>query len=102
MVSKGVAGLAGLALLISCSTLAAGNKVNVMWRVKGKQIDYSSVCYNYQKNTVDWRDCRSQAVGVFKQRCSQYQRQADKPGASDSVQNAALMYCHATHQYYPL
>jgi hypothetical protein len=43
------------------------------WTVVNDQIDFSSVCQNYKRGSLVYRDCRKGAKVAFKQICSQYQ-----------------------------
>lgn len=43
------------------------------WRVVSGQIDYNSVCQNYQRGSLIYRDCRKGAKAAFKNMCSRYQ-----------------------------
>lgn len=43
------------------------------WIVVSDQIDFSSVCQNYKRGSLIYRDCRKGAKVAFKKMCSQYQ-----------------------------
>ena len=43
------------------------------WTVVNGQIDYNSVCQNYQRGSLIYRDCRKGAKVAFKRMCSRYQ-----------------------------
>lgn len=43
------------------------------WTVVNGQIDYNSVCQNYQRGSLIYRDCRKGAKVAFKRMCSQYE-----------------------------
>lgn len=43
------------------------------WTVVNDQIDFSSVCQNYKRGSLIYRDCRKGAKVAFKQMCSRYQ-----------------------------
>ncbi|MBC8650700.1 hypothetical protein GYM54_07965 [Pseudomonas sp. MTM4] len=43
------------------------------WTVVNGQIDYNSVCQNYKRGSLIYRDCRKGAKVAFKQMCDQYQ-----------------------------
>lgn len=43
------------------------------WQVVNDQIDFSSVCQNYKRGSLIYRDCRKGAKVAFKQMCSRYQ-----------------------------
>ncbi|MGA6099191.1 hypothetical protein ACPESN_15150 [Stutzerimonas marianensis] len=42
------------------------------WTVVNDQIDFSSVCQNYKRGSLIYRDCRKGAKVAFKQMCGQY------------------------------
>ncbi len=42
------------------------------WTVVNGQIDYNSVCQNYKRGSLIYRDCRKGAKVAFKQICSRY------------------------------
>lgn len=43
------------------------------WTVINNKIDYNSVCQNYQRGSLVYRDCRKGAKVAFKNMCSQYE-----------------------------
>lgn len=43
------------------------------WTVVNGQIDYNSVCQNYKRGSLIYRDCRKGAKVAFKQICNRYQ-----------------------------
>jgi len=43
------------------------------WTVVDDQIDFSSVCQNYKRGSLIYRDCRKGAKVAFKKMCSRYQ-----------------------------
>ncbi|WP_312483938.1 hypothetical protein [Stutzerimonas nitrititolerans] len=43
------------------------------WTVVNGQIDYNSVCQNYQRGSLIYRDCRKGAKAAFKKMCSRYE-----------------------------
>ena len=43
------------------------------WVVVNDQIDFNSVCQNYKRGSLMYRDCRKGAKVAFKRICSQYQ-----------------------------
>ena len=81
-----------LSLLFSSSAFA-GTPV-VKWYYTDWIIDNSSVCYNYTKNTVDWRECRRYASLYFREQCGVYSRSSDL--------DRRKMFCTAASSYSPL
>ena len=88
-------------LLFSSFAVAESSPVVVQWRYYTDHIDYQSVCYNYPKNSVDWRTCRREAVYIFRDRCGEYSRKADRTGDVGDIQ-MRRMYCTAAQSYNPL
>lgn len=43
------------------------------WTVVNDKIDYDSVCQNYKRGSLIYRDCRKGAKVAFKKMCSQYE-----------------------------
>jgi len=43
------------------------------WTVVNGQIDYNSVCQNYKRGSLIYRDCRKGAKIAFKRMCSRYE-----------------------------
>ena len=88
-------------LLVSLSAVAVSSRYVIQWRQTSDRIDYQSVCYNYTKNSVDWRICRREAVYIFRDRCGEYSRKADRTGDVGDIQ-LRRMYCTAAQSYNPL
>lgn len=42
------------------------------WSVGDNRIDYGSVCSNYRKGSIEYRECRKGAKQWFKQQCARY------------------------------
>jgi len=43
------------------------------WTVENGRIDYNSVCQNYKRGSLIYRDCRKGAKVAFKKMCSKYE-----------------------------
>lgn len=43
------------------------------WTMVNGQIDYNSVCQNYQRGSLIYRDCRKGAKAAFKKMCGRYE-----------------------------
>jgi len=41
------------------------------WKEENDTIIYKSVCYNYKKGSLDYRDCRNKAAKIFKKKCKE-------------------------------
>lgn len=67
-------------LLISISMLIAPLAANaadfektyyIKWKEQDGKIIYSTVCYDYKKGSIDFRNCRKQAQQFFKKTCAE-------------------------------
>ena len=87
--------------LLSAFSYAAFDSVYPQWRYTNYQIDYNSVCFNYVKNTVEWRSCRGKAVSVFRDLCSKYDKQSARTGDQQDIA-FRQMYCNAASGYSPV
>ncbi|MGI9278415.1 MAG: hypothetical protein ACR2PX_02155 [Endozoicomonas sp.] len=77
---------------------------SVRYSYTGKKIDYKSVCSNYTKGSTEYRGCRGQAQGYFKDQCTDY-RKRYRMASSSSKKDVAKkrdMYCLAKSQFNPL
>ncbi len=60
----------GLLLLAGLATAdTIPQKPPVQYRYSHWRIDNASVCFNYPRGSVIYRNCRSHALQLFKQRC---------------------------------
>ena len=66
----------------------------VKWYYTNWRIDNATVCYNYTKNSVEWRECRRYASLYFREQCGVYSRSSDV--------NRRQMFCSAASSYSPL
>lgn len=82
-----------LMVLLSVASAAQANPI-VKWYYTDWIIDNSTVCYNYTKNTVEWRECRRYASLYFREQCGVYSRSSDL--------NRRKMFCTAASSYSPL
>ncbi len=44
------------------------------WSISGNRIDYGSVCTNYRKGSIEYRECRKGAKQWFKSQCEYYRQ----------------------------
>lgn len=61
------------------------------WQVNGNDIDHSSVCSNYPRGSIDYRECRKGAKRWFKDQC-----------IKNSDADARLRYCSAASSFSPM
>lgn len=76
-------------------------KTQVRWHESADRVHYQSVCFNYVKNTTEWRHCRRDAVAVFRQLCNQATKKADRSANARDIQRRKK-YCQAAASYSPL
>lgn len=90
-----------LLLVVSMSGNAAplANYIYTNWT-----IDSASMCNNLKRGSVDYRDCRSNALEFFKQRCEQLKQQVENQGmnASADLRHEKDMFCHAAATFSPV
>ena len=61
------------------------------WQVNGNDIDHSSVCSNYRRGSIDYRECRKGAKRWFKDQC-----------IKNSDADARSRYCSAASSFSPM
>lgn len=57
------------------------------WKIVNKLIDFESVCYNYKKGSIKYRECRNHAASIFKERCRKTKSEK---------------FCHANYHFKPV
>ena len=62
------------------------SKGKAQWQETGARIDYTSVCANYAKGSLMYRDCRKAMKKTFNKYCKQDNKKA---------------YCHAENNFLP-
>ena len=66
------------------------------WDVSDNQIDYTTVCLNYGRGSIDYRECRKGARQWFKNQCQKMSRD----GNSQSPERQR--YCSAASAFNPM
>lgn len=100
-----------LILCLALSSAAAdGDRIRhertgppVSWKTRDGRIDYGSVCHDYRRGSIEYRDCRVRAVEVFETRCREYTERLSGAGrhAGPDLRRRE-MYCSAAAGYRPL
>jgi hypothetical protein len=67
------------------------------WHVINDDIDSSSVCLNYKRGSIDYRECRKGAKQWFKDQCQQAGR-----GAGEGGGITKRRYCSAASTFSPM
>lgn len=75
----------------------------VQWSEDGGRIDTSSVCGNLARSSLEYRECRSYAVDVFKSKCRKYRRRLEKAGGTSRARERRTMqkFCSASRRFSP-
>ena len=75
----------------------------VQWAEHGNRIDTSSVCGNFARSSLEFRECRSYAVEVFKRKCRKYKRRYEQAGytAKRRERRKMMKFCGAYRQFSP-
>jgi hypothetical protein len=71
-------------------------RYRAIWQVSDNQIDYTSVCLNYGRGSIDYRECRKGARQWFKRECQKFSRD----GNSQSLERQR--YCSAASGFSPM
>lgn len=71
------------------------------WEVLNNRIDYGSVCQNYRKGSIDYRECRKTAKHWYRVQCRQWDKQwdIDREDYSRTMQER---YCSAANGFSPM
>lgn len=72
-----------------------------VWSITDNRIEGSSVCTNWSKGSIEYRECRKGAKVYFREQCKSWGRQWDRTQA-DSSKAAQQRYCSAGEGFNPL
>ncbi|RMQ42251.1 hypothetical protein ALQ04_01092 [Pseudomonas cichorii] len=72
-----------------------------LWSITDNRIDGSSVCSNWRKGSIEYRECRKGAKVYFREQCKSWGKQWDRAHA-DSSRAAQQRYCSAGEGFNPL
>jgi len=75
----------------------------VQWEEHGNRIDTATVCGNFARSSLEFRECRSYAVDVFKRKCRKYRQRYDNAGYSGKRRERKMMrkFCSASRRFSP-
>lgn len=75
----------------------------VTWSEDSGRIDTTSVCANFARSTLEYRQCRSYAVDVLKEKCKSYTRRYEMAGSTTRQRERKLMrkFCSASRRFSP-
>jgi hypothetical protein len=74
----------------------------ISWDEQGNRILFDTVCQNHPYGSIDFRVCRSQAHGLFRERCKLYRERTRASRPRDADRAAAEKYCHAANAFTPI
>ncbi|MES1944828.1 hypothetical protein PC39_11954 [Salinisphaera sp. PC39] len=99
-----------LVIIWACAA-AAGDRIRheraeppVSWETRDGRIDHGSVCRDYRRGSIEYRDCRVHAVELFETRCREHTARLRDAGrqAGPALRRRREMYCSAAAGYRPL
>lgn len=75
----------------------------VRWSEHGGHIDTSSVCNDFARSSLEYRQCRSYAVDVFKRKCRKYRDRLESAGAATRAKERRMKqkFCSASRRFSP-
>jgi hypothetical protein len=71
------------------------------WTINHNRIDDSSVCANYRRGSIEYRECRKGAKVYFREKCREWGKRRAKDG-SDASQAIEERFCSAGEGSNPL
>ncbi len=71
------------------------------WAINSNRIDGSSVCANYRRGSIEYRECRKGAKVYFREKCREWGKRRDRDG-SDASQTVQERFCAAGEGFNPL
>lgn len=80
---------------------SGGGTYLAAWQVLDNRIDYTSVCANHRRGSIDYRECRKGAKQFFKNECRAWSKrwQADRTPANKRFEDR---YCSAGNGFSPM
>ena len=76
------------------------NRYEARYRIYNNHIETSSVCMNFQSDSVEYRECRRAAAPYFKDMCSDWSKRLAKD-KDEKIKLAQEQYCEAARTYQP-
>ncbi|MFC3095126.1 hypothetical protein DRW07_16525 [Alteromonas sediminis] len=77
---------------VSAHAYKQREQYDIKWKEDSGKIVNSTVCFSYQKGSLDYRGCRSAAKNYFKQQCHIYRKKNLSKLATKKFCNAASSY----------
>lgn len=71
------------------------------WLVEANRIDDGSVCGNYRRGSIEYRECRKGAKVYFRDQCKEWGKRWDQSGAAAS-RFAQERFCSAASMFNPM
>ncbi|MBB1521200.1 hypothetical protein [Aquipseudomonas guryensis] len=80
---------------------SGGDTYQAAWQVLDNRIDYTSVCANHRRGSIDYRECRKGAKQFFKEQCRDWGKRwdADREPKSKRMEDR---YCSASNGFSPM
>ncbi len=80
---------------------SGGGTYQAAWRVLDNRIDYTSVCANHRRGSIDYRECRKGAKQYFKDLCRAWGKrwEANREASSKRLEDR---YCSAGNGFSPM
>ena len=80
---------------------SGGDTYQAAWQVLDNRIDYTSVCANHRRGSIDYRECRKGAKQFFKEQCREWGKrwEAGREPQSNRMQDR---YCSASNGFSPM
>lgn len=80
---------------------SGGDTYQAAWQVLDNRIDYTSVCANHRRGSIDYRECRKGAKQFFKEQCRAWGKrwEAEREPRSKRMEDR---YCSAGNGFSPL
>lgn len=71
------------------------------WTINNNRIDGTSVCANYRRGSIEYRECRKGAKVYFREKCREWAQRRDRNG-NNASQAAQERFCSASGGFNPL
>ena len=91
---------ATIATFISASVPAAGGG-GIQWQERDNKIIHSTVCFNHEYGSIEYRNCRVEAKKHFKKKCTELSERANGAHHPQRAQyeKQKSKYCYSARNY---
>lgn len=74
---------------------------HIMWKEKDSRIIHETVCYNFEKSSRDYRNCRIEARSYFKKQCKKYRELSYRSKTSGKFRYSKSKdkFCYSSRTY---